>query len=159
VIIALNEADDPEFAICAIYPRRILEALRDRQRFRPIARGESCIEIQIDVPLHNQAPKPKASVIFCEGVVQYGRQIVGGLEKPAAWQLASHAADPGIQLVALVPAASEEDFCLLEEWLCCLPILEPRKPVAIRKQPLCVAKQRAELKRAVPPARRSLLGM
>ena len=73
---------------------RFTDVFRLRER-RPDNR-ESCIEILINIPLHLQASKPKASIPFCEGVVQYGRQIGGGLKKPAAWQLASHAADPGV---------------------------------------------------------------
>src|ERR1700731_2473713 len=74
----------------------------------------------------------------CERVAQDGRQIGSGLEKPAAWQLATHATDPCVQLVALVAALSEQDFCLLEEWLRCLPVLQPCQPIAIREQPFGV---------------------
>src|SRR3984893_15435793 len=49
--------------------------------------------------------------------------------------MATHATDPCVQLVALVAALSEQDFCLLEEWLRCLPVLQPRQPTAIGEQP------------------------
>src|SRR5579864_3088113 len=60
------------------------------------------------------------------------------LRPRGASQLATHATDPCVQLVALVAALSEQDFCLLEEWLRCLPVLQPRQPIAIREQPFGV---------------------
>src|SRR5579864_1496552 len=60
------------------------------------------------------------------------------LRPRGASQLATHATDPCVQLVALVAALAEQNFSLLEEWLRCLPVLQPRQPIAIREQPFGV---------------------